>query len=133
LVAAGGAAGDGGKRRADFRAALAAVFHQVDQKLAHTFVAGGVNDRATVTAAGHKARVGQYGQLGRQGIGCDLERPGDLAGRDACGPGLDEQPKDGEAAILGESGQSFDGGAGFNSSTVVEIMKESTGWRAQDA
>src|SRR5581483_8545996 len=64
---------------------------------------------------------GEDCKVGGECVGRHRNRAGDVARRHACRTLTDEQAEDAEAALLGESGQGFDGLRYFHSSRIIEV------------
>lgn len=73
LAAAGDPVSDFGDGCANFRVALAAVFHEVDHQVRHGVECCAIDDGSTVPCAGHQASMRQDVELGRQRIGRNVQ------------------------------------------------------------
>src|SRR5579871_2692701 len=98
--AAGGAAGNFGKRRADGGIAVAAILHQERQQPGHALIIGGVYDGSPIAPRRNQPRISKQGEIGRERVGQHAELARDLARRQAAMPGPDQQPEDGKSALM---------------------------------
>jgi hypothetical protein len=76
---------------------------------------------------GDKPAHAQAIEVKREHAGRDLESVGDLACRHSLRPGLHQEPKDVETAILGERGERRDSIRLFHISTNIEYSSGSQG------
>src|SRR5665213_3322151 len=112
------------ERRADLRAAAAAILGEKDEQVAHCFVIGAIDDRAAVAPRSDQPRIGEQQKLGGHGVGRGVERAGDLTGGKPFRSGLYQQAKDYEAGILRQRGKAFHGSCRFHISLIPEIWNE---------
>ena len=70
------------------------------------------------SAGGGRPVYGQHVEIGRQAVGQDLQRPGDLARRDSAGTGLHQQAEDRQAPLVAEGGEHIDSGFRFHISNM---------------
>ena len=116
-----------GCRRALFRVAPAAVFHQVGDQIVHRDVVGAVDDRAAVAPAPHQPRVFQVIQMEREGRRRNAELGADFAGGHSVGAALHQHPEHVEPRFLGEGGERGDCFLFLHIFITIEISKYGQG------
>ena len=88
--------------------AAAAVLEQEGHDLAQPVEVGAVDDRAAAALGADEAGPGQDAEMRGHGVVRDGQLPGDVAGRQAVGLVLHQQPEHVEAGRLGEGREGED-------------------------